>query len=137
MVEFNNLTAGAFRDSFLNKIALKILEGEKTKADLSVVFVDTRKMRCLNRQYRGQDKATDVLSFSERDGASGKTKFIRPKEVGQYLGEVVICPSQTKEIAPCLIHGILHLLGYEHEKGGKKAREMERKQNYYLEGLKI
>ncbi|MEK7482672.1 MAG: rRNA maturation RNase YbeY [Patescibacteria group bacterium] len=129
------MTAGAFRDSLLNKIALKILEGEKIKADLSVVFVGNKKMRCLNKQYRGQDKATDVLSFAERDRISRTAKFIRPKQAREYLGEVVICPSQTKEIFFCLIHGILHLLGYDHEKGGRKAKEMERRQSHYKEIL--
>ena len=127
------MTAGSIRNSFLKKIALKILDGEKTKADLSVVFIDTEEMRRLNKQCRGQDKATDVLSFSERDRASRAAKFIRPKQTREYLGEVVICPPLAKEISFCLIHGILHLLGYEHEKSVKKAREMaEKEKQYYV-----
>jgi probable rRNA maturation factor len=89
-------------------------------------------MRDLNREYRGKDKATDVLSFSQ-------------KELG--LGEIILCPSQirknsrkfsvafTRELTKVLIHGILHLQGYDHEKSAKEAELMENKENYYLKSI--
>ena len=115
----------------------KVLEGEgfRKEGELSVAFVGTKRMRGLNKKYRGKDKATDVLSFGAREG-----------EKGAILGEIVICPDEVaknskkfsdsfeKELALCLIHGLLHILGYEHEgeeshrsvDGSKKACRSER-----------
>ncbi len=73
--------------------------------DLSVVLVRPARIQELNRQYRGKDKATDVLSFA----------------YGQDSGEVVICPAKAeKELEWILIHGILHILGFDHEKTVKE-----------------
>ena len=83
-----------------------------------VVFVSARKMRSLNRQYRGKDYATDVLSF-----CYGQEK----SEGIPSLGDIVISPdvafdqaashkvSPEREMRKLLIHGILHLLGHDHE----------------------
>jgi len=126
-IEINNLTTSKVDEEFLKKVAKTVLKGEnKKEAMLSVVLVVERRIKELNKKYRGKNKATDVLSF------------------GEGLNEIVICYSEVKknakrynstfkkELTQVLIHGILHLLGYEHEKGEKEAKKMEKKQEYYL-----
>ncbi len=89
---------------------------------IALVFKDERDARALNMEYRKKDYATDVLSFSSSDPDS--------------LGELVLCPQvidrQSKEhnlnfeqeLTYMILHGILHLLGYEHEDDLEKEREM-------------
>ena len=141
MVEFNNLTSFEIDEAYLREIAEDVLRTEKAceTCELSVVFVGPEKMQELNREHRGKDSVTDVLSFECCKDPEMKGKIeIEP------LGEVVICPSYVeeqaklnenifqKELSFVLIHGILHLLGYDHEKGEEEARAMEEKQSGYL-----
>ena len=141
MVEINNLTSFEIDEAYLRKIAEDVLRAEKACeiCELSVVFVDPEKMQELNRDRRGKDSATDVLSFEYCNDPEMKGEMeIEP------LGEVVICPEYIeeqakenentfqKELSFVLIHGILHLLGYDHEKGGEEERLMEKKQSGYL-----
>jgi probable rRNA maturation factor len=95
-----------------------------------VVFVSARKMQHLNRQYRGLDYATDVLSFSYpgemMDGSA-------------FLGEIVIAPEVAwkqarrwrtvpeREVRRLLVHGILHLLGYDHETDAGDMMRLQRR----------
>ena len=131
MIEINNLTLGEVDEEFLRGVAKKILKGEnKKELNLSIVFVGESRIKKLNKEYRGKNKVTDVLSF------------------GDGLNEIVICLQEVKknarkfnssfkrELARVLVHGILHLLGYEHEKEKKEAEKMEKKQEYYLNSLK-
>jgi probable rRNA maturation factor len=153
MIEINNLTTGRVDTLFLKRIAKKVLEGgkpairqlaeRKKNLDLSIALVNPARIKELNKKYRRKDKVTDVLSFGEN------TRYQIPntKDKIQNLGEIVICPQVIKanakkfdstfkkEFAQVLIHGILHLLGYDHEKGKKDARIMEERQNFYLKKL--
>jgi probable rRNA maturation factor len=74
---------------------------------VAVELVGRDRIRELNREHRGRDSATDVLSFpvDEGDGASG------PRE----LGDVVICPDETADLREAVVHGALHLAGMDHE----------------------
>ena len=74
---------------------------------VAVSFVEEPEMRRLNHEYRARDEPTDVLSFPV-DGAGG---VAGPRE----LGDVVICPEQTADVAEAVVHGVLHLCGYDHE----------------------
>jgi probable rRNA maturation factor len=74
---------------------------------LSVELVDADRIRRLNRDHRGIDRPTDVLSFPI-DGAG-------PAAGPRELGDVVICPSQTADLAEATVHAVLHLCGYDHE----------------------
>lgn len=99
-------------------------------AEVSVRVVDIDEIRKLNREYRDKDKATNVLSFP-----AGKIDGL-PAEAVQTLGDVVVCAavvrdeaaSQAKELADhwahMLVHGTLHLLGYDHMTD-VEAMEME------------
>jgi len=128
MIEINNLTTIQVDEELLKQIAKKVLQGEnKEKTNLSIALVGQRRMRALNKKYRGKNRVTDVLAFPT-----------------QGLAEIVICLREVKknakrfnstfekELTTCLIHGILHLLGYTHEKSKEAAKEMERKQEDYL-----
>ncbi len=100
-----------------------------TQAELSVLFVGDRAMRRLNRTYRGKDRTTDVLSFPFREGAFATLH-------AHVLGDIVISlPAAARqaraageplirEVDRLLIHGLLHLLGYDHEQGGSQERSM-------------
>jgi probable rRNA maturation factor len=74
---------------------------------LALALVDEARIRELNRDHRDLDAPTDVLSFpvDEAAPASG------PRE----LGDVVICPEQTEDLNEAVVHGVLHLCGYDHE----------------------
>ena len=74
---------------------------------VSVQLVDEARIRELNRDHRGIDRATDVLSFPV-DGAQGTPG---PRE----LGDVVICPAESADVSEAAVHGALHLCGYDHE----------------------
>jgi len=132
MIEINNLTTNPVDEEFLKKAAEKVLGGEKKEGDLSIALVGQGRIRELNKKYRGKNRATDALAFP-----------------GDGLGEIVICLGEVKknakrfnstfekELARVLIHGILHLLGYDHERPGKEAKQMKEKEEYYLLQLKI
>jgi probable rRNA maturation factor len=107
-LEINNLTKDRIDKKFLEKIAKKTLKSLKTKlAEISLVFVSDIRMKSLNRKYRGRNRVTDILAFD--------------------YGEIIICLPQAKrqakkighslkkELAILLIHGILHLVGYDDE----------------------
>jgi probable rRNA maturation factor len=74
---------------------------------LSVELVGAERIRELNRDHRGRDRPTDVLSFPI-DGAGA---VAGPRE----LGDVVICPEHTADLTEAAVHGVLHLCGYDHD----------------------
>jgi probable rRNA maturation factor len=74
---------------------------------LSVDLVPADRIRELNRDHRGRDEPTDVLSFPI-DGAGG---VAGPRE----LGDVVLCPEHAADLDRVTVHGVLHLCGYDHE----------------------
>jgi probable rRNA maturation factor len=74
---------------------------------LAIEFVDEGRIRELNREHRALDEPTDVLSFPI-DGAGASAG---PRE----LGDVVICAAQTADLREAVVHGVLHLLGMDHE----------------------
>ncbi len=94
-------------------------------------------MRALNRQYRGKNGTTDVLSFCMREGPFAD---VRPDLLGDIVISVPVAEKQahtaghslTREIDLLLVHGLLHLLGYDHERGPAEARRMRRKEQMLL-----
>ena len=105
-----------------------------SEVELGLLITDDETVRKLNQKYRGVDEPTDVLSFAFVERKPGSSPFITPPDGLLHLGEVVISYPQAvrqaeennhkveEEIALLVIHGILHLLGYEHD---EPARERE------------
>lgn len=103
---------------------------DETESELTVSLVDDAEMRRLNRDYRGKDRPTDVLAFAMREG-------VRVAGDEPVLGDVVIsldsaaCQARrhglsvADEVRTLLIHGVLHLLGYDHERSPAAARRMK------------
>ena len=91
---------------------------------LAIQLVDPERMRELNREYRARDRPTDVLSFPVDETGPA----VEPRE----LGDVVICPEHTEDLIVAVVHGVLHLCGYDHEADGG---EMLALQARVLEGL--
>jgi probable rRNA maturation factor len=87
--------------------ALALASADIHAGHLAVELVDEERIRELNRDHRGVDAPTDVLSFPiDEDGASHG-----PRE----LGDVVICPEHTRDLREAVLHGVLHLAGMDHE----------------------
>lgn len=108
----------------------------ESESELSVELVGDRRMRGLNRRYRNKDRTTDVLAFAMRESEGGFYSAL--------LGDVVISvPTARKqarearhslsdELAALLVHGILHLCGYDHERSEKEAMRMQRRERAIL-----
>jgi len=117
------------RDALRAAARRLLVELGEGRAELGVVVVDDAEMQTLNRTYRGKDRPTDVLAFAMREGR----RAIGDQAV---LGDVVISVdtaarqatqrrvSLTEEVRTLLIHGVLHLLGYDHERSAAEARRM-------------
>ncbi len=90
-----------------------------------MVFTDAEGIRALNRRHRGKDAATDVLSFP----VDGPGPVSGPRE----LGDVVICPEHTEDLEEAVVHGVLHLCGYDHE---EDHGEMLALQDGVMDGLR-
>lgn len=120
-------------------IRLLRMRGRK---ELSFAFVDAETIAQLNREYRGSDDVTDVLSF-----LFSSDNMEKDRERKVISGEIVICPSVARdncerfgtsleeELALLLIHGLLHQLGYEDEEE-EERKAMSTKQDYILVALK-
>ena len=109
-----------------------------TRTELSVIMVDDRTIQGLNREFRGTDSPTDVLSFSqiEEVGARASNLHQLVDLPGTILGDVVISidtalrqasqyrVTPAERLRTLLIHGTLHLIGYDHERSRVDARRM-------------
>ena len=85
---------------------------------LAIELVDERRIRALNRDHRGKDEPTDVLSFPVDEAA--------PSAGPRELGDVVICPEHTADLVEATVHGVLHLCGYDHETDDGEMLELQR-----------
>jgi len=134
-VNFTALVKTPYKKDFFEKIIKKSLKklNKKTKKQISLVLVDKKKIKELNKTYRQKNKATTVLTFPFTKEKNKKTPFEIPLK-NSVLGEIFICPQIAKEEADKIgekledklkkltIHGLLHLLGYKHK--NKKEREL-------------
>ncbi|ANB60588.1 rRNA maturation RNase YbeY [Anoxybacteroides amylolyticum] len=117
-------------------------------AEVSISFVDNEQIRIINRDYRGKDQPTDVISFALEEMGEGEIEIIGG-DMPKVLGDIIISLPKAKEQATeyghslmrelgfLAVHGFLHLLGYDHETE-EDEKEMFAKQEQILEkyGLK-
>ena len=128
------------REGLLKRVTRNILEATgESKSELSLELVGNHRIQRLNRHYRNQDRPTDVLAFP-LGGPPGRYP--------RLLGDVVISLPMAKaqaaqfrcsvdeELVRLVIHGTLHLLGYDHELGEQEARRMKRKERAILRRLR-
>lgn len=145
-------TSEKIKLSKIAKAVYKVLnQSDKLKAEL--VFMDAEDMRTLNANTRGVDKVTDVLSFPTLENVKGKILKTRDfpieTEKGRlFIGSIVMCNQKIKEQAKelghseerertyLLVHGLMHLFGYDHmvEEEKQQMRQKE-KQALYLLGI--
>lgn len=118
----------------ISKVVKKFLKYLKEEGEISLVFCNDQFIKKLNKEYRGINESTDVLSFAFRE------VFYPPNIKQSFLGEVIISTQTTrkqansfkhsfdKELFILLIHGILHLLGYDHRQfeDAKKMKQREK-----------
>ena len=92
----------------------KALKLKRDEVEVGVFVVNSAKMRELNRKHRGKDKPTDVLSFP-----------LHVKHDILYLGDIFINKAEPEERFPFLVvHGFLHLMGYDHERSAREEKVM-------------
>jgi probable rRNA maturation factor len=140
MVDFLNLAKIKIKKNLFEKIIKLVLEAERKQGKISVVLVDSQEIKKINKKYRGKNEITDVISFSNKDI---KNNFVLPPKEKQ-LGEIFLCPKELEKIAKTtdsdlnseiiksFIHGLLHLLGYDHLKKNERLK-MERKEKKYFQ----
>jgi probable rRNA maturation factor len=117
-VEVDNRSGARVDEAAATELAQRVLAAEGIEeGELGVAFVGVDEMRALKREHLGIDEATDVLSFP----LDGRDEV--PAGVPRALGDVVLCPQVVGDAwrAP-LVHGVLHLLGYDHGEA-MEARE--------------
>jgi probable rRNA maturation factor len=127
---------GLVGEGWVRRIAQTVLkaEGVAPPYEVSLVFTDAGTVQQLNRDYRGTDEPTDVLAFYMLPQKRDDSSFALPPDGVTRLGEVIISyphavaqakeqgHSPERELALLVIHGILHLLGYDHEKPEKENK---------------
>ena len=108
-------------------------------SELSIELVGDRRMRRLNHVYRKKDRTTDVLAFAMRESKSPRTAMLgdvaisiptarrQAREAGRSLDD---------ELAVLLVHGVLHLCGYDHERNEREAARMQRRERVLLRTLR-
>ena len=118
--------------ALLKSHSLAVLQSlDKTQSELSILLTNDEKIRSLNCDYRGKDRPTDVLSFPQEDDMEDESG-------NSWLGDVVISVETAsrqaedhhltldQELMLLIIHGVLHLLGFDHEQSKKDAAFMKK-----------
>jgi probable rRNA maturation factor len=131
---------GMVNGGWVKKIVRQVLkaEGVAPPYEVSLVFTDSKTVKQLNRDYRGVDEATDVLAFYMLPQKGADSSFALPPDGVTRLGEIIISYPQAaaqareqghspeRELALLVIHGILHLLSYDHEEPEEESKMRER-----------
>lgn len=117
---------------------------EKDDAEISISFVGEAEIKDINRDYRGKDAVTDVISFAMED----EDDNVIHEDAPRMLGDIIICTdraeaqageyghSYKRELMFLSLHGFLHLLGYDHMEPGEE-KEMNRLQDEILEAFGV
>jgi rRNA maturation RNase YbeY len=134
-----------FNQARLVRLAEQILSAAgESSSELSIELIGDRRMRRLNRVYRRKDRTTDVLAFPMREACA--PRLVR--RAWELLGDVVISvPTALRqareagrtvedELVALLVHGVLHLCGYDHERNKKEAARMHRREQSILQSIR-
>jgi probable rRNA maturation factor len=127
-------------EDWLRRVATVALASEhQADAEMGILITGQEQIRRLHKEYMGEDEPTDVLSFAMRErSADDAPDFVFPAGDAVHLGEVIISYPQAeiqaaehahsarKEVAILLIHGVLHLLGYDHDEPGRQQKMQAR-----------
>jgi probable rRNA maturation factor len=123
---YKNITSASSQIN--NKLVKKIISltakevKQEGNFEITILLIGDKKIRSLNKKYRHKDSVTDVLSFSQKEGQA----IVLPDKEAHYLGDIFIAYPQVikqakkynhsdkEEFSLLLIHGVLHLLGYDH-----------------------
>jgi len=140
---FVNETPRAIPEDFLRAVARSAMRHEGVEGELTVLIVAEEKMRELNKQFRGIDEATDVLSFPEAEAP--RENFPQQNtEKRVYLGEIAVCPALLRipegkderyELAHVVVHGTFHLMGRHHEHSEGAHKELHELEERIIEGV--
>lgn len=115
----------------LREAAQRVLNAEHVQGDVTILITRDEEVAALNQQYLGKEGPTDVLSFPARDDTD--TFVLPPEEETTYLGDIIIAFPYTQrqaqrlqrplmdELILLVVHGVLHLLGYDHATPEEKA----------------
>ena len=142
---------GCLEVSWLQGVAEQVLVAQDASSgvELGLVITSQERVQQLNRSYLGRDEPTDVLAFSTREEIDvDLPPFVQPPDGLLHLGEVIISHPQAviqaeehqhsikREITILIIHGVLHLLGYEHDEPEleRQMRAREKEILSYIEG---
>src|SRR5215471_1258240 len=129
----------------LRRVVNAVLRAEEVASEVeaSIVLADSATVQDLNRLYRGKDEPTDVLSFAALEGDA----FVESPEETPTLGEIVVCLPVAEaqaaaagrgvagEVSHLIVHGLLHLLGYDHEDSEEESQRMKEREDEMLASL--
>jgi probable rRNA maturation factor len=146
----NNYSKTRLTKKYFEAMILKILNAMDVRKaiDLSLLIIDDTEMKVLNKRYRGIDDTTDVLSFGPfpDSNKADNSSFVLPPGDTQRVAEIVISYERAKrqaeereaslkdELHVLIVHGILHILGYDHE-AEADARKMQNREKNILASL--
>ena len=137
----SRLTGARVQRAPLMRLAQRILSAVgESAAELSIELIGDRRMRRLNHDYRKKDRTTDVLAFAMRESFIPYASSRTPAMLGDVVISIPTAVRQAREaglsldeeIAALLVHGVLHLCGYDHERSEKDAARMRRRERIIL-----
>ena len=148
-IQIDDRFAGEVDPALIERAVAAALAAEAVagSVELSVLVTDDDELHRLNRDYRGVDAPTDVLSFGDEEEVDAPSGFVRPPDAPRYLGDLAISyqrvtaqaaeygHSNERELAFLTVHGVLHLLGYDHERGEADAALMRAREEAAMEQL--
>lgn len=136
----SRLTKARIREAPFVQFAERVLAAAgESVSELSIELVGDQRMRSLNRVYRRKDQTTDVLAFAMRESDNP-----HPSVLGDVVISIPTAQRQARgaghsvddELAALLIHGVLHLCGYDHERSEKEAQRMFRRERAILRSVR-
>lgn len=136
-----SLTRHLVRQVRLVELAQRVLSASgEAESELSLELIGDRRMQRLNREYRKRDHTTDVLAFPTREANVPKRLSCRTSLLGDVVISLPMAIRQARalgrsvdeELAMLMVHGVLHLCGYDHERNLREAKRMSRREQAVL-----